>query len=68
MALGAAGTETGAQPDTIGPRTPYVPSARALDLGGRRYDITHRALVMGILNRTPDSFYDKGATIELDKL
>ena len=23
---------------------------------------------MGILNRTPDSFYDKGATFELDKL
>jgi dihydropteroate synthase len=68
MALGAAGTETGAQPDTIGPHTPYVPSARALDLGGRRHDITHRALVMGILNRTPDSFYDKGATFELDKL
>jgi dihydropteroate synthase len=42
--------------------------ATTLDLGGRRYDLTHRALVMGILNRTPDSFYDKGATFELDKL
>ncbi len=40
----------------------------ALGLGGRRYDLTHRALVMGILNRTPDSFYDRGATYELDKL
>jgi dihydropteroate synthase len=39
-----------------------------LDLGGRRHDLTHRALVMGILNRTPDSFYDKGATYELDAL
>jgi dihydropteroate synthase len=38
----------------------------ALDLGGRRYDLTHRGLVMGILNRTPDSFYDKGATYSLD--
>ena len=45
-----------------------VAVATALDLGGRRYDLTHRALVMGILNRTPDSFYDKGATFELDKL
>jgi dihydropteroate synthase len=45
-----------------------IPSARTLDLGGHRYDLTHRALVMGILNRTPDSFYDKGATFELDKL
>ena len=39
-----------------------------LDLGGRTYDLTHRALVMGILNRTPDSFYDKGATFGLDAL
>jgi dihydropteroate synthase len=42
--------------------------APVLDLGGRRYDLTHRALVMGILNRTPDSFYDKGATYALDAL
>jgi dihydropteroate synthase len=39
-----------------------------LELGGRSYDLTHRALVMGILNRTPDSFYDKGLTFELDAL
>jgi dihydropteroate synthase len=45
-----------------------VVPAPTLDLGGRRYDLTHRALVMGILNRTPDSFYDKGATYDLDKL
>jgi dihydropteroate synthase len=32
-----------------------------LALGPHRFDITHRAVVMGILNRTPDSFYDKGA-------
>ncbi len=68
MALGAAGTDAGAQPDTADPHTPVIPSGRTLDLGGRRYDLTHRALVMGILNRTPDSFYDKGATFELDKL
>jgi dihydropteroate synthase len=40
--------------------------ATTLDLGGRRHDLTHRGLVMGILNRTPDSFYDKGATYGLD--
>jgi dihydropteroate synthase len=45
-----------------------APPAATLHLGARRYDLTHRALVMGILNRTPDSFYDKGATFELDKL
>ena len=43
-----------------------APLAATLDLGGRRYDLTHRGLVMGILNRTPDSFYDKGATFSLD--
>jgi dihydropteroate synthase len=49
--------------------TPAVTTvAPVLDLGGRRVDLTHRALVMGILNRTPDSFYDKGATFALDKL
>ena len=39
-----------------------------LQLGDRSYDLTHRALVMGILNRTPDSFYDKGLTFDLDAL
>jgi dihydropteroate synthase len=39
-----------------------------LSLGTRRYDITTRALVMGILNRTPDSFYDAGLTYELGAL
>ncbi|HVC70275.1 MAG TPA: dihydropteroate synthase [Acidimicrobiales bacterium] len=37
-------------------------------LGDRRHDLNSRALVMGILNRTPDSFYDRGATFELDVL
>jgi dihydropteroate synthase len=31
------------------------------ELGVRSYDLTSRPLVMGILNRTPDSFYDHGA-------
>lgn len=37
-----------------------------LELGTTRFDITHRAVVMGILNRTPDSFYDQGAYYEFD--
>lgn len=38
-----------------------------LELGpAHRYDITHRALVMGILNRTPDSFYDQGRYFDFD--
>ncbi len=39
-----------------------------LTLGDTTFDLTDRALVMGILNRTPDSFYDKGATYALDDL
>jgi dihydropteroate synthase len=42
--------------------------ATVLKLGDRTYDLATRALVMGILNRTPDSFYDHGATYELDAL
>jgi dihydropteroate synthase len=37
-----------------------------LDLGAHRFDITHRALVMGILNRTPDSFFDAGEYWDFD--
>jgi dihydropteroate synthase len=37
-------------------------------LGEQVHDLTSRTLVMGILNRTPDSFYDAGATYELDAL
>lgn len=35
-------------------------------LGPHRYDIRHRALVMGILNRTPDSFFDQGGYWDFD--
>ncbi len=37
-------------------------------LGARAFDVRTRALVMGILNRTPDSFYDRGDTWGLDAL
>ena len=37
-----------------------------LELGERRYDLTTRSLVMGILNRTPDSFYDQGEYFDID--
>ena len=37
-----------------------------LQLGARTYDLTTRSLVMGILNRTPDSFYDRGEYWDLD--
>ncbi|MGQ0832244.1 MAG: dihydropteroate synthase [Microthrixaceae bacterium] len=35
-------------------------------LGPHRFDVRHRALVMGILNRTPDSFFDKGGYYDFD--
>jgi dihydropteroate synthase len=37
-----------------------------LRLGERTIDISTRTVVMGILNRTPDSFYDRGATWSFD--
>jgi dihydropteroate synthase len=37
-----------------------------LVLGPHRFDIRHRALVMGILNRTPDSFFDQGSYYDFD--
>lgn len=38
-----------------------------LRLGERSWDLARRTLVMAIVNRTPDSFYDKGRTYELGK-
>jgi dihydropteroate synthase len=37
-------------------------------LGDHAHEVTDRALVMGILNRTPDSFFDAGETFALDAL
>ncbi len=39
-----------------------------LVLGDSSFDLSTRAVVMGILNRTPDSFYDRGETFVLDDL
>lgn len=39
-----------------------------LALGGKLFPANHRPLVMGILNRTRDSFYDRGRTSDLDAL
>jgi dihydropteroate synthase len=37
-----------------------------LDLPRRRLELGRRTAVMGIVNRTPDSFYDRGATYAFD--
>lgn len=36
-------------------------------IGRRTFDFDHRIAVMAIVNRTPDSFHDRGATFELDR-
>ncbi len=43
-------------------------SALLLSMGETTYDVTNRALIMGILNRTKDSFYEPAATYDLDQL
>lgn len=35
-------------------------------IGAREFDFSRRVAVMGIVNRTPDSFHDRGATFALD--
>lgn len=36
-------------------------------IGARTFDFSAQVAVMAIVNRTPDSFYDKGATFALDR-
>lgn len=38
----------------------------AMRMGPRRFDFTRELAVMAIVNRTPDSFFDRGATFGLD--
>ena len=58
----------GVLPDGSNTSVPSTGSARKvrLLLGERDYDVTTRALVMGIVNRTPDSFFDKGRYFDMD--
>ena len=44
----------------------YDVPCREVALGPYRYDVRYRALVMGILNRTPDSFFDQGGYYDFD--
>ncbi len=36
-------------------------------IGERSFDFSRRVAVMAVVNRTPDSFYDRGATFVLDR-
>ncbi|MCY7404281.1 MAG: dihydropteroate synthase [Cryobacterium sp.] len=44
---------------------PQLDAPRRL-IGGRIFDFDREVAVMAIINRTPDSFYDRGATFALD--
>ncbi|WP_144760814.1 dihydropteroate synthase [Curtobacterium sp. 9128] len=61
----------GLQSDAAGSATPgwVVPALRhpVRTLGRRTVDFDRRIAVMAIVNRTPDSFHDRGATFELDR-
>src|SRR4051812_23764341 len=39
-----------------------------LQLGSWRFDVRERAVVVGVLNRTRDSFFDRGAYYDPDRL
>ncbi|KFF59082.1 dihydropteroate synthase [Cryobacterium sp. MLB-32] len=46
-------------------RLPTIDSPKRM-MNGRLFDFSREVAVMAIVNRTPDSFYDKGATFALD--
>ncbi|MBC7443468.1 MAG: dihydropteroate synthase [Ramlibacter sp.] len=50
----------------LAPARPELIHPRRL-IGGRLFDFSREVAVMAIVNRTPDSFYDKGATFALDQ-
>jgi len=47
----------------------FVPRLRdpVRTIAGRTFDFDRQVAVMAVVNRTPDSFYDKGATFALEK-
>jgi dihydropteroate synthase len=49
------------------PEAPERQPSTVLRLGQHSFDVTARALVMGICNRTPDSFFDRGEHFGFDR-
>lgn len=49
------------------PSVPYLPGFRHAvhTFGGRTLDFDRQVALMAVINRTPDSFYDRGATFAL---
>ena len=54
----------GSLPPGFTPPVLHVPLRR---IGGHTIDFSRRILVMAIVNRTPDSFFDEGRTFALDR-
>jgi dihydropteroate synthase len=50
--------------DAVSAGPPAVPVAASWHVRGRVFDLSNRALVMGVLNVTPDSFFDGGRYAE----
>lgn len=51
---------------TLAPDSAAALLTGGLDLPGGHLDLARHVAVMAIVNRTPDSFYDRGATFALD--
>jgi dihydropteroate synthase len=47
--------------------TSVPPLETARVIGGQSFDFSRRIAVMAIVNRTPDSFFDRGTTFALDR-
>ncbi len=45
---------------------PHI-EAPSRQIGARHFDFSRQVAVMAVVNRTPDSFYDRGATFALDR-
>ncbi len=52
--------------DAVDRAPAHVAASAVLRVGGRELDLARRFAVMAIVNRTPDSFYDRGRTDALD--
>jgi dihydropteroate synthase len=59
-----AGDARGAAASAVVLPTLHVPVRR---IGARTFDFSRQVAVMAIVNRTPDSFFDQGATFALDR-
>ena len=55
-----------AAPRLLTSRTVTEPSPQRV-VGGRPFDFARRVAVMAIVNRTPDSFHDRGSTFALNR-